>query len=76
VDEHLYSFFLTGKAMRSTHKMYGSPQVTHPMNLGDVFGFKQEKSYNAEKKKIRDMDLDEKDKFYYLFDFGKSGKLS
>ncbi len=62
-DEHLYSFFLTGKAMRSIRKMFDFPQVTHPMSLEDGFGFRQEKTYDAEKKRIRDMGLDEKDKF-------------
>ena len=40
------------------------------MNLEDLSGFAHKKRYNAEKMKIRDLDLDEKDKFYYLFDFG------
>jgi hypothetical protein len=69
-DEHLYSFFLTGKAIKSTSYIYDYPEITHPMNLEDLSGFAYKKKYNAEKMKIRDLDLDEKDKFYYLFDFG------
>jgi len=69
-DEHLYSFFLTGKAIKSTRKIYDFPEITHSMNLEDLTGFAHKKRYNAEKTKIRDLDLDEKGKFYYLFDFG------
>ena len=40
------------------------------MNLEGLTGFAQKKRYNAEKTKIQNLDLDEKGKFYYLFDFG------
>jgi len=69
-DEHLYSFFLTGKSIKNTQYIYDYPEITHPMNLEDFSGFAHKKRRNAEKTKIRDLDLDEKDKFYYLFDFG------
>ena len=69
-DEHLYSFYLTGKAIKSTSYIYDYPEITHPMNLEDLSGFAHKKRYNAEKMKIRDLDLYEKGKFYYLFDFG------
>jgi len=69
-DEHLYSFFLTGKAIKSTRKINDFPEITHSMNLEDPAGFTQKKRYNAEKTKIGNLDLYEKDKFYYLFDFG------
>jgi len=69
-DEHLYSFFLTGKTIKNTSYIFDYPEITHPMNLEDLSGFSRKKRYNAEKMKIRDLDLDEKGKFYYLFDFG------
>ncbi|MCK5156923.1 MAG: hypothetical protein KAQ69_10860 [Spirochaetales bacterium] len=69
-DEHLYSFFLTGKAMKSTRGIHDFPEITHPMNMEELFGFSHGEKHNAEKTKIRDLDLFEKDKFYYLFDFG------
>ncbi len=69
-DEHLYSFFLTGKALKNTQKIYDFPEITHSMNLEDLTGFTKRKRYNAEKTKIGELDLYEKDKFYYLFDFG------
>ncbi len=68
-DEHLYSFFLTGIAMKSTRRIYDFPEITHPGNLED-FGFSRGEKHNAQKTKIRDLNLCEKDKFYYLFDFG------
>ena len=49
-DEHLYSFFLTGKAIKSTSYIYDYPEITHPMNLEDLAGFAYKKKYNAEKK--------------------------
>ena len=69
-DEHLYSFFLTGKAMKSTRGIYDFPEITHPMNMEELFGFSHGEKRNVEKTKIRDLGLFEKDKFYYLFDFG------
>lgn len=69
-DEHLYSFFLTRKATRSTTIIYDSPEYTHPMNMEDYGGFGFKKRYNAQKTKIRKLNLAEKDKLYYLFDFG------
>lgn len=69
-DEHLYSFFLTRKAIKNTNYIYDYPEITHPMNLEGFSGFAHKKRRNAEKTKFRDLDLDEKDKFYYLFDFG------
>jgi hypothetical protein len=69
-DEHLYSFFVTGKAIKNTLYIYDYSEITHPMNLEGLSGFARKKRYNAEKMKIRDLDLDEKGKFYYLFDFG------
>jgi Plasmid pRiA4b ORF-3-like protein len=69
-DEHLYSFFLTGKAMKSIRRIHDFPEITHPMNMEDLFGFSHGEKHNAEKTKIQDLDLIEKDKFYYLFDFG------
>jgi len=69
-DEHLYSFFLTGRAMKSTRGIYDFPEITHPMNLEDLFGSSDREKHDAEKTKIRDLDLVEKDKIYYLFDFG------
>ena len=48
--------------------IYDSPEYTHPMNIDEDFGFK--KRYNATKTKIGKLKLKEKQKLYYLFDFG------
>ena len=69
-DEHLYSFFLTRRATRSTRIIYDSPEYTHPMNMEDHGGFGFKKRYNAQKARIAELNLAEKDKLHYLFDFG------
>ena len=69
-DEHLYSYFLTRKATKSIRTIYDSSEYAHPMAIQDdgLFGFKRR--HNAEKTKIGKLGLKEKEKLYYLFDFG------
>ena len=69
-DEHLYSFFLTRRSTRSTRTIYDSPEYTHPMALQQDYGFGFKKQYNAAEANIGKLGLKEKDKLYYLFDFG------
>jgi len=69
-DEHLYSFFLTWKSTRSTRTIYGSPEYTHPMALQQQYALGFKKQYNAGESTIGKLGLREKDKLYYLFDFG------
>jgi len=40
------------------------------MNLESQIGFDLKERYNAEKTKIGELTLSEKEKLYYLFDFG------
>jgi len=72
-DEHLYSFYLTKKPVRSIATRRKAPEFTDPIAIGDddffLFGKRREK-YDASKTKIMDLGLEEKDKMYYLFDFG------
>ena len=68
-DPHLYSFFITKKDTKSVHSVYEAPEITHPQNVEDVFGFGRKKKSTA-KTRISDVDLEEKDVFHYLFDFG------
>jgi len=49
--------------------IYNAPEITHPQSVEDSFGFGKKKRSTA-KTRIRDVDLSEKDIFYYLFDFG------
>ncbi len=69
-DEHLYSFFLTRKATKSTRVIYDFPEITHPMNLESQIDFGFKDRYDAGKTKIGELALGEKEKLYYLFDFG------
>jgi len=69
-DEHMYSFFITGKATNNMRAIYDSPEITHPMMLKDDFSRNRKERYNAQKIHIQDVELYEKDKLYYLFDFG------
>ena len=69
-DEHLYSFFLTRKATKSIRVIYDFPEITHPMNLESQIDFGFKDRYDAGKTKIGELTLGEKEKLYYLFDFG------
>ena len=55
---------------KSTKVIYDSPEITHPMNLEDHFDFGFKERHNAETTEIEKLDLEEKEKMYYLFDFG------
>jgi hypothetical protein len=68
-DEHLYSFFITRKDTKNMRYIYDAPEITHPMNVEDIMGFERMKK-SADKTQIGDVDLNEKDVFHYLFDFG------
>lgn len=68
-DEHLYSFFITRKDIKDIRSIYDAPEIAHPMSLGDIIGFEKMKKSTA-KTRIGDADLNEKDVFHYLFDFG------
>lgn len=68
-DEHLYSFFITRKDTKNIQSIYDAPEITHPMSVEDIMGFGKMKKSTA-KTRIGDADLNEKDVFHYLFDFG------
>jgi hypothetical protein len=70
-DEHLYSFFMTKKATRSIQARYNAPEYTINFKPDDkALFFYDKKKYDGSKSKIGTLRLSEKDKFYYLFDFG------
>jgi hypothetical protein len=71
-DHHLYSFFITRKETRSRRSIYNAPEITHPGNVEDIFGFEgfEKTKPSADKTRIGDPGLKQKDIFYYLFDFG------
>lgn len=64
-DEHMYSFYLTGKPVRSIRARYKAPEFTSPY-AADY----SETANDASKTTIDMLQLKEKSKFYYLFDFG------
>ena len=69
-DPHLYSFYLTKEETKSKVKIWESPEITHPQNtLSDVWDEKKEKEF-ADEVKIEEANLQPKDVFFYLFDFG------
>ncbi len=68
-DPHLYSFFMTMEDSKSLRTIYDSPEITHPQNLEDAFGYGRKKR-SATKTRLKDIELNEKDIFHYLFDFG------
>jgi hypothetical protein len=68
-DPHLYSFFLTRKDTMNMRSIYNAPEITHPQSVEDMFGFGKKKR-STTNTRIRDVNLNEKDIFHYLFDFG------
>ena len=50
--------------------IYDSPEITHPMNLKELFSFEEKDMLDAEETKIEDVNMIQGDVFYYLFDFG------
>ena len=69
-DEHLYSFYITRKAVKNIRKIVDSDEYTLPVGFGDDLFFPGKKKGNVQKTKIAFLKLKEKDKLYYLFDFG------
>ena len=70
-DEHLYSFYLTRKKTRSRRSRYNFPEYTIIFESdNDSIFFNKKEKYDVSQTKIGTLKLNEKDKFYYLFDFG------
>jgi hypothetical protein len=69
-DPHLYSFFLTRKSVSRPQKAYDFPEYTLPID-DEAFLSGGEKQ-NVQKMEIYSLRLKEKEKMYYLFDYGDS----
>lgn len=69
-DEHLYSFFVPFRPQktRPRHIYDKAVEYTHPYNFAEQGGEKD--FYDASRTSIESMGLKEKQRFYYLFDFG------
>lgn len=61
-NDHLYSFFLTGEGTKSIRKRMDAPEVACP--LADPA------DYVTTRTRVGDIELNEKEKLYYLFDYG------
>jgi len=68
-DPHLYSFFITKADTKSFRAITQALEITHPAGMDDFMGYGRKKRSTA-KTKIDDVNLEEKDVFHYLFDFG------
>jgi len=69
-DEHLYSFYITRKTEKNIKKITKSEEYTVPGGFDDNPFFPRKKKGNVYKTKIDSLGLREKEKMYYLFDFG------
>ena len=71
-EEHLYSFYIPSPFNKSKSKrviLRSSMEYTHPFNLEGSFIFDTEPE-NAQTSQIETLNLVEKQKLLYLFDFG------
>ena len=69
-EQHMDSFFITKKEAKSLPKRLQAPEITHPVNLEQAPAFVVKDMKSATETKIGDAGLNEKDIFYYWFDFG------
>lgn len=69
-DEHLYSFYITQEAMKNIRKIVNSKEYSLPDEFDDNPFFPGKEKGNVTKTKIASLGLKEKEKLYYLFDFG------
>ena len=72
-DEHLYSFYLTRKPIKSVNRRYDFAEYTDSEAAEDgnsLFGGPA--THDASSTNIEELNLKIKDKLYYLFDFGDS----
>lgn len=66
-DEHLYSFYFPHKSTQSLRIICNANKISHPGALDD---YSQNNQHDASKVEIGTLCLVEKQKFYYLFDYG------
>ena len=72
-EEHLYSFYLTRKPVKSVGRRYDFPEYTNAeVGEGGNLFLWDHKTHDAYSTNIEELDLKIKDKLYYIFDFGDS----
>jgi len=70
-DPHLYSFFITRKDSKNMREIMAAPEITHPQNLEDAWGFGRKRDRkSAARTKIGQAGLRPGDVIHYWFDFG------
>ncbi|MCG8607058.1 plasmid pRiA4b ORF-3 family protein [bacterium] len=69
-DEHLYSFYLTRKPIRSIRRRYDFSEYTNSEAAEEGYSYSQ--IHDAYSATIEQLKINVKDKLYYLFDFGDS----
>lgn len=69
-DEHLYSFYLTRKPIKSVNRRSDFPEYTSSEAAEGGYPFSE--THDACSTNIDQLKLNIKDKLYYLFDFGDS----
>ncbi len=70
--EHLYSFFLTRTPQKSIRKIYEAPEFCESDDFQFFLLFRRKDRYDVLETQIDFLELKEKDKMYYLFDYGDS----
>jgi hypothetical protein len=69
-EEHLYSFYLTRKPIKTPRRRYDFAEYTSSEAI--EHGYADPKIHDAYSTDIEQLKLKLKDKLYYLFDFGDS----
>lgn len=70
-DEHLYSFYITKKSIKNQRNRWQAPEFTVVFEDDqDNISFSGKEKFDVAKTKVGELNLNEKDKLYYLFDFG------
>ncbi len=68
-DDHLYSFYITRKPTKNLKKIIEAPEITSDMMVDDS-SYLENAPKSASGTKLDDINLNEKEILYYLFDFG------
>ena len=69
-EEHLYSFYLTRKPIKSIRRRYSFTEYTSSEAVEN--GYADSKIHDAYSTNVEQLKLNVKEKIYYLFDFGDS----
>ena len=72
-EEHLYSFYLTRKPIKSVNRRYDFTEYTNSEAAEEGYSYSRDhQMHDSYSTNIEQLELNIKDKLYYLFDFGDS----